>query len=109
MFEKYDVDKLFHCEIYDMIPYYIENFGGCYSITGESRNSYETVVYYNNGRYIDVNNPDRIINVFESPSAKHPIQSRDFHLYSLNVKSLSKFENRKQVKSLRKVPFVSVK
>lgn len=40
MFEKYDINNLYVCEIDDIIPMGITNFGGCVSIEYTSSHRY---------------------------------------------------------------------
>ena len=61
MFEKYDIDKLYIGEIEGWIPWSIENIGGNISITGDDVGVYQTIIYEDNGKYIDIYHLDRII------------------------------------------------
>lgn len=49
MFEKYDIDRLYTCEIEVWIPWSIENIGGMVTITGEGIREYQTIVYEDSG------------------------------------------------------------
>ena len=51
MFEKYDINNLYVCEIDDIIPMGITNFGGCVSIEYTSSHRYQTIVCLKNGKY----------------------------------------------------------
>ena len=110
MFEKYDIDRLYTCEIEVWIPWSIENVGGMVTITGEGIREYQTIVYEDNGRYIDIYHPDRIICDMSKGSFNHICRSDDGYLYALDSYNLKKYsdglsEKQKKVKTLQRLPF----
>lgn len=88
MFEKFDVDSLYKCYIEDIIPMGMSNFGGAISIDYTSSNRYEAIVCLRNGKYYDINNLNRIINIVKFPQRDFPLTSKDNHLYIIDEESL---------------------
>lgn len=110
MFEKYDIDRLYTCEIEVWIPWSIENIGGMVTITGEGIREYQTIVYEDNGRYIDIYHPDRIICDISKGNINHLCCSIDCCLYILNGSTLRKYsdclhDKKKNNKTLQRLPF----
>ena len=112
MFEKYDIDRLYTCEIEVWIPWSIENIGGMVTITGEGIREYQTIVYEDNGRYIDIYHLDKIICDMsnENFNHNHICCSDDGYLYALDSYNLKKYsdglsEKRKKAKTLQRLPF----
>ena len=84
-------------EIYEgvidvMLPLEITSINGGYNIISASESEYNTVIVIRNGEYIDIANPDRIINIFK-PGVK-PIISQDRYLYSLDEDTLEPYYKR---------------
>lgn len=88
MFEKFDIDSLYTCFIEDIIPMGITNFGGAVSVDYTSGTRYSTVVCLRNGKYYDIDNLNRIINIIKFPQKDMPITSKDGHLYVIDEESL---------------------
>ena len=110
MFEKYDIDKLYIGEIEGWIPWSIENIGGNISITGDDVGVYQTIIYEDNGRYIDIYHLDRIICDISKGNINHLCCSIDCCLYILNGSTLRKYsdclhDKKKNNKTLQRLPF----
>lgn len=111
MFEKYNIDELYTCEIESWIPWSIESSGeGRISITGEDVGTYSTIVYKNNGRYVDIYHPDRIIFDMSKKNINRFCCSLDGCLYVLDDFTLRKYsdslsEKQKSAKTLQRLPF----
>ena len=45
MFEKYDIDRLYTCEVEVWVSWSIGNIGGMITIEGEGICEYQTIVY----------------------------------------------------------------
>ena len=69
-----------------ILPLEITNLDGGYNIIAAGKSEYNTVITIKDGEYIDIANPDRIINVLK-PGIK-PIISEDRYLYSLDEDTL---------------------
>ena len=107
MFELFNIDDLYFCQIEDMIPYGMENFGGCISISGTEPKYYETIVCLKNGKYYDINHMNRIINIVRCPQREFPLTSKDSHLYILNEESLVSYREKTNTDctALQRLPF----
>lgn len=107
MFEKFLIDDLYYCTIEDMIPLGITNFGGAISIESVDNREYAAIVCLRNGKYYDINNLDRILNVVNCPQIKGPLTSKDNHLYILLQDTLVPYreKNNTSHKVLQRLPF----
>lgn len=88
MFEKFEIDDLYHCYIEDIIPMGMSNFGGAISIDYTQSNRYQAIVCLRNGKYYDIDNLSRVINVVKFPQKDFPLTSKDSHLYIIDEESL---------------------
>lgn len=107
MFEKYNIDDLYYCTMQDMVPIGITNFGGCISIEGSYDRTYETIVYFKDGKYYDINHIERIINVIKCPQMNCPTMSSNHHLYILLEETLVPYreQNYTDKNILQRLPF----
>lgn len=112
MFEKYNIDRLYTCEIEVWIPWSIKNIDGMVIITGGGIREYQTIVYEDSGRYIDIYHSDRIICDMFKGFFKHNYVccSNDGYLYVLDSYNLKKYsdglsEKQKKAKTLQRLPF----
>lgn len=107
MFEKFDIDSLYRCYVDDIVPMGMSNFGGVVSIDYASSNKYETVVCLRNGKYYDINNLNRILNVVKFPQKGFPITSKDNHLYIVDEESLVSLRDEISIEYsvLQRLPF----
>ena len=110
MFEKYDIDRLYTCEIEVWAPWSIGNIGGMVTIEGEIIQGYQTIVYKNSGRYVDIYHLNRIICDMSKSNFNHICCSDDGYLYVLDSYNLKKYsdglsEKQKNVKFLQRLPF----
>lgn len=107
MFEKFDIDSLYTCFIEDIIPMGITNFGGAVSIDYTSSTRYSAVVCLRNGKYYDIDNLNRVINVIKFPQRDMPITSNNTHLYVIDEESLVPLRNDISIEYsiLQRLPF----
>lgn len=107
MFEKFDIDSLYTCFIEDIIPMGITNFGGAVSIDYTSSTRYSAVVCLRNGKYYDIDNLNRVINVIKFPQRDMPITSNNAHLYVIDEESLVPLRNDISIEYsiLQRLPF----
>lgn len=107
MFEKYEINNLYVCEIEDIIPMGITNFGGCLSIDYTSSHRYQTIVCLKNGKYYDISDLGKIINVIKVPQKGCPFTSKNGHLYILDEESLVSYKDKvsSEYKVLQRMPF----
>lgn len=135
MFEKYDIDRLYTCEIEVWAPWGIENIiDSMVNITGEVIREYQTIVYEDSSGYIDIYHLNRIIcdmsaffyykdsrfvNIYHlngiicdvsKSKFNHICCSDDGYLYVLDSYNLKKYsdglsEKQKNAKTLQRLPF----
>lgn len=107
MFEKFNIEDLYYCSIAKVRPVCIDNMGGCIGITYSDSKDYDTIVWLVNGRYYDINNLNKIINIVKFPQRNMPMVSSDNYLYILNENSLVSFKekNDTKCKQLQRLPF----
>lgn len=108
MFEKFDIDSLYYCDVSDIIPLGMSNFGGYISIDYVSSKKYSTIVYLRNGKYYDINNLNRNMNVVRCPQRDFPLTSKDNHLYLIEEETLVPYkekENADGYSVLQRLPF----
>lgn len=107
MFEKYLIDDLYYCTVQDMVPLGITNFGGAISIESVNNCEYETIVCLRNGKYYDINNLYRVLNVVNCPQMHCPLTSNDNHLYILLEDTLVPYREKNNTSHsvLQRLPF----
>ena len=107
MFEKYEIDNLFYCTIEDMLPIGMTNFGGAISVEGTYSGAYETILLYRDGKYYDINNLDRVINLVRCPQREMPVVSNNNHLYTIIEETLIPYreKNFTDKNILQRLPF----
>ena len=107
MFEKYEINNLYVCEIDDIIPMGITNFGGFVSIDYASSHRYQTIVCLKNNKYYDINDLSKVINVVSCPQKGCPFTSKNGHLYILDEESLVSYKDKvsSEYKVLQRIPF----
>lgn len=107
MFEKYNIDDLYYCSIESMVPFGMTNFGGAISIESFDYHKYETIVFLRNGKYYDINNLKRVINVVKCPQREMPVTSDDGVLYIIDEDSLVPYRQRTSTthNTLQRLPF----
>ena len=110
MFERFDIKNLYYCEIEDIVPIGMENFGGCISIDciGETKR-YSTIVCLIGRKYYDINNLKRNINILKCPQMEFPITSKNNHLYIIDESTLVPYVEKKNISDdyivLQRLPF----
>ena len=110
MFERFDIKNLYYCEIEDIIPISMENFGGCISIGSlDESKRYSTIVCLIGNRYYDINNLSRNINILKCSQRDFPITSKNNHLYIIDESTLVPYVEKENVSSdykvLQRLPF----
>lgn len=109
MFEKYNVDDLYLGEVSVVVPYSIENIGGAHMYDGLYLGSYQTILYFDGSRYVDIYHPNFIVNAFDVPSRKSLEVSKNRNLYTINTQALKKyrdvFKDVGKGKVLQRLPF----
>jgi hypothetical protein len=107
MFEKFLIDDLYYCSISDIVPIGMTNLGGFISIDSFGDRTYNTTVVLRNGKYYDINNLNRIINVVRAPQRDFPITSKDNHLYIIDEETLVpvRAEVSSEYNVLQRLPF----
>lgn len=109
MFEKYNIDDLYLGDVSVVVPSYIENIGGVHAYDGLYLGSYETILYFNGSKYVDIYHPNFIVNAFDVPSRKSLEVSKNKNLYTINTQALKKYRDvYKDVgkgKVLQRLPF----
>ena len=110
MFEKYDIDRLYTCEVKVWVPWSIENIGGMVTVEGEIIQGYQTIVYEDSRGYIDIYHLNRIICDMSKSNFNHICCSDDGYLYTMDSNNLKKYsdglsEKQKNAKTLQRLPF----
>ena len=108
MFEKFDIDSLYFCDVSDIVPLGMTNFGGCISIDYVSSKRYSTVVCLRNGKYYDIDNLDRNMNIVRCPQIEMPLTSKDNHLYLIEEETLVPYKEKENIEGysvLQRLPF----
>ena len=110
MFEKYDIDILYTCEVEVWVPWSIGNIGDMVIVDGEVIFGYQTIVYEDSRGYIDIYHLNRVICDMSKGNFNCICCSDDGYLYTMDSNNLKKYsdglsEKRKKAKTLQRLPF----
>lgn len=110
MFEKYDIDRLYTCEVEVWVPWSIGNIGDMVIVDGEVIFGYQTIVYEDSRGYIDIYHLNRVICDMSKGNFNCICCSDDGYLYTMDSNNLKKYsdglsEKQKNAKTLQRLPF----
>ena len=110
MFEKYDIDRLYTCEVKVWVPWSIGNIGDMVIVGGEVIFGYQTIVYEDSCRYIDIYHLNRVICDMSKGNFNCICCSDDGYLYTMDSNNLKKYsdglsEKQMKAKTLQRLPF----